>query len=137
MTALYEQIVVKVLSNEALESGKKGYYFALAHDVQWSETLARLASTLQARGLVTDTKINVWPSDEEAAGAMGVPATFVQLLWNSGEDLVADNKGRLGWEPKWDKKRFLDRMDDEVQAVLDEGKAKSSLIDSLFKAAGQ
>lgn len=137
LTALYELIVVKALGKETLQHGRDGYYFALGHDIQWSETLPRLAATLQARDLVKDSEIDVWPSDGEAADAMGVPAAFVQLLWNSGEDLVTDNQGRLGWEPKWDKQRFLNHMHEEVQAVLDEGKAKSSLIDSLFKAAGQ
>lgn len=38
----------------------------------------------------------------------------------------------------WNKDRFLQNIDDEIQAVVEHGKAKSSLIDSLFEfAAGQ
>jgi hypothetical protein len=35
----------------------------------------------------------------------------------------------------WDNERFLRNINDEVQAVMDEGKSKSSLIDSLHEAA--
>lgn len=38
----------------------------------------------------------------------------------------------------WNKERFLQNIDDEIQAVVEHGKAKSSLIDSLFEfAVGQ
>lgn len=43
-----------------------------------------------------------------------------------------ENARAIGWEPKWDLERFLERMDDEVEAVLTIGEAKSSLIESLF-----
>ena len=51
------------------------------------------------------------------------------------DNILSDNEHRLGWKPKWNKDRFLQNIGDEVQAVLDHGKAKSSLIDSLFEAA--
>lgn len=57
-------------------------------------------------------------------------------MYLSGQNIV-DDKSRLDWQPAWDYKRFLDNIDDEIEAVLELGKAKSSLIDSLFKAAGQ
>jgi len=43
--------------------------------------------------------------------------------WLSGE-LVAVSAYQLGWQPKWDKERFLESMDDEIQAVLDLDKSK-------------
>ena len=84
LTALYGQIIQKILQKEAIPSGTEGYYFALAHDLQWWEVLDRLAIALKARGLVTDSKTEVWPSDEFAAESFGVPVAFVQALWNSG-----------------------------------------------------
>lgn len=42
---------------------------------------------------------------------------------------------RIGWKPEWSKERFLENIDGEIDAVLEHGKAKSSLIDSLFRAA--
>ncbi|MCJ1432429.1 hypothetical protein MMC27_001785 [Xylographa pallens] len=135
LTALYERIVEKILQKEAPPSGAEGYYFALAHDIFWWETLDRLAVALKARKLVADSKTQIWPNDEAAAESLGVPVQFVQVLWNSGENIISENTPRLGWRPVWDKDRFLQNIDDEIQAVLDLGKAKSSLMDSLFEAA--
>ena len=53
----------------------------------------------------------------------------------SSENIISENKHRIGWNPTWNKDRFLQNIDDEIQAVLELGKAKSSLIDSLFEAA--
>ena len=84
LTALYGRIIKKILQGEALQSGTEGYYFALAHDFTWWEVSDRLAMALNARGLVTDSKTQFWPSDEAAAESLGVPVQFVQPLWNSG-----------------------------------------------------
>lgn len=54
----------------------------------------------------------------------------------SSENIISEKNHRLGWKPVWNKDRFLHNIDDEIQAVLDLGKAKSSLIDSLFESAG-
>jgi hypothetical protein len=53
----------------------------------------------------------------------------------SSENIISENNHRIGWKPVWNKDRFLQNIDDEIQAVLDLGKAKSSLIDSLFESA--
>ena len=84
LTALYGRIVEKVLRQEALPNGTEGYYFGFAHNVQWWQVLERLTEALNVRGLVTDKEIPIWPSDEAAAESLGVPAQFVQPLWNSG-----------------------------------------------------
>jgi hypothetical protein len=149
MTAFYERILEKIIQKEPLDSGKSGYYFALAHSVKWWELLDHLAAALKARGLINDTTIDVWPSDEAAAEAINVPAAFVQALWNSGyvsscdsvwgmhansqcsENMITNNERRLGWKPQWDKERFLKNIDLEIDAVVEEGKAKSSLMDVL------
>lgn len=92
LTALYGRIVEKIIRNETLPSGKQGYYFALAHDLQWWEILDHLALALKARGLVADTNLRVWPNDEVAAKLLGVPTPFVQALWNSGYVVVHMNR---------------------------------------------
>ena len=84
MTALYAQILQKILQKETIPSGTDGYYFALAHDLIWWDVLDRLAAVLHARGLVTDRKVREWPSDEFAAEVLGLPVPFVQLLGNTG-----------------------------------------------------
>ena len=76
--------MTKVLKKEELPSNEEGYYFALAHDLHWWEVLDHLATSLKARGLVTDSTIQTWPSDAAAAEALGVPEQFLQVLWNAG-----------------------------------------------------
>ncbi|KAK9358198.1 hypothetical protein V1504DRAFT_487750 [Lipomyces starkeyi] len=123
LTALYWRIIEKILQKEALPSGTEGYYFALAHDLIWWEVLDQLAVALNARSPVTDSKTQIWPSDEAAAESLGVPVQFVQPLWNSGENIVSENTHRLGWKPVWNQDRFFQNIDDEIQAVLELGKA--------------
>jgi len=54
---------------------------------------------------------------------------------NFSANIIVDNAFKLGWKPTWDTARFYENIDDEVVSVLELGKAKSSLIDSLFLAA--
>jgi hypothetical protein len=82
-TALYARIVERILANDIPESGEKGYYFALAHEMNWHETAAEFAKAMKARGLVDDDVTRVWPNDKEAAEASGIPAAFVQLFFNA------------------------------------------------------
>jgi hypothetical protein len=84
MTAFYGRIVEKIVQKEPLDSGTSGYYFALGHKMKWWDVLERLTSALEARGLVHNSTIDLWPNDEAVAEAMNVPLGFVQALWNSG-----------------------------------------------------
>ncbi|PVH69124.1 NAD(P)-binding protein [Cadophora sp. DSE1049] len=137
LTKLFGLIVKNILqgSGDTIPNGMHGYYFALAHEIPWWETLGRLAAAMKARGLVASSETPVWTSDEVAAEATGVPAMFVDILFKSSAYIIADNAFKLGWKPTWDKARFLDNIDDEIASVLELGKAKSSLIDSLHLAA--
>ena len=49
----------------------------------------------------------------------------------SSGSIVAESATKIGWKPEWDKTRFLDNMDAEIDAVLANGEAKSSLLSSL------
>jgi hypothetical protein len=153
IAAFYEKIVEKILLKEPIPSGERGYYFAKADDVQWWEVFNRLAVRLEARGLATNSTVDLWSDDETAAKVLGVPVQFVSILWSStyvlfedsrngvetnlvhSSGMFAENKQHLGWEPVWNTERMLADMDDEIDAVLELGQAKSSLIGSLFDAA--
>ena len=54
--------------------------------------------------------------------------------WFSGE-IVPTNTYALGWQPKWDKERFLESMDDEIRAVLELDTVKATLFDSLLPSS--
>ncbi|KAJ5167023.1 uncharacterized protein N7482_005804 [Penicillium canariense] len=135
LTALYGLIVEHILRGETVPSGREGYYFALAHDMFLGEVGDHLARALCDRGLISDSKTHNYSDPEAAAESLGVPAPFVQMLWDSGPDIIAELPHSIGWKPEWNKERFLQDVDDEVQAVVDLGKAKSSLVDSLLKSA--
>ncbi|CAI7569276.1 unnamed protein product [Penicillium discolor] len=138
LTSLYGRIIENILQGKPLPTGREGYYFALAHYLQLGEVLDHLAIQLKARDLITDSKTKIYLNDEAAASSLGIPVPFVRPLWNSGDNIIAEIPHRIGWRPMWNKERFLQNIDDEIQAVVEHGKAKSSLIDSLFEfAAGQ
>ncbi|KAF2019626.1 NAD(P)-binding protein [Aaosphaeria arxii CBS 175.79] len=136
LVSLYTLLVSKIIAREDIPRGKEGYYFALAHRIEGWEVAESLSGAAKARGLIADSTVEVWESDASAAEAMGVPEMFVQVLWNSGDEMIARRPFSLGWSPKWDRKRFIDNIDDEIAAVLELGEAKSSLVSSLFKFAG-
>ncbi|KAI2463184.1 NAD(P)-binding protein [Annulohypoxylon bovei var. microspora] len=117
LTALYTLLVEKILQKEPISNGEKGYYFAVAHRAPWWDVMQRLADALYARGLVTEAKVQVWPSYEVAAEHLGFPSQFIRAIGTSSGDLVPVNALQLGWQPKWDQQRFLESIDDEIQAV--------------------
>lgn len=51
--------------------------------------------------------------------------------WRSGQ-VVAVNAYSIGWRPKWDEKRFLENMDDEVQSVQELDTVQNSVFDNLL-----
>lgn len=53
-----------------------------------------------------------------------------KLTAGSGH-LIPENALKLGWKPKWDERRFLDSLDDEIEAVQQLDTVKMSLFDSL------
>jgi hypothetical protein len=52
--------------------------------MQWHDYLEHLAAVLKEKDLIDDTQIRTWKNNEEAAEKLGIPAPFVQALWNSG-----------------------------------------------------
>jgi hypothetical protein len=47
-------------------------------------------------------------------------------------DMIAVNAYEIGWKPKWDEKRFLESMDDEVVAVIELDTVKASVFNDLL-----
>lgn len=136
LTALFGIIVDKIRQGEDIPHGEEGYYLTVGHYWHWHEVLSCLASALKSRNLVDTAEVGTWQSDQEAADMLRVPVQFVQQLWNPILDIVASRPQSIGWRPEWDEKRFLDNIGDEVDAVLEEGTAKSdSILQYLYQAA--
>lgn len=45
------------------------------------------------------------------------------------DDLVPVNAYQFGWKPKWNSEKFLNSMDNEIQAVLDWDKGLTNIFD--------
>ncbi|RSL43276.1 hypothetical protein CEP54_015150 [Fusarium duplospermum] len=131
LTSLYLLLLDKILRQEKVSTGENGYYFAIAHRAPWWKVMDGLAEGLYSRGLVTKPKVQVWPSYDEAADTMGFPRLYMQAIGTSSGNLIPENPLKLGWKPKWDEKRFLDSLDDEIEAVQQLDTVKMSLFDSL------
>lgn len=78
------QILKAIVRGGAIDSGPRGYYFAYAHNISWWSVMQRLHAVLSAGDAAIPSEIAVWPNDEVAAESLGVPAPFVQPLWNAG-----------------------------------------------------
>ncbi|PYI03964.1 hypothetical protein BO78DRAFT_321520, partial [Aspergillus sclerotiicarbonarius CBS 121057] len=131
LTGFYARLVEAILREEIIPVGEEGYYFIVSNSISWWDIVDRLAVALHARGMVAEPIATVWPSDEMAADALGVPVKFAHSMWNSGPKVICDNKDKVGWQPMWDNGRFLASLDDEITDYLELGRPKSSLLDSL------
>jgi hypothetical protein len=80
---VYRLLVEKILQKEPTPSGEEGYYFVVAHKIQWWTVLDRIAESLYARGLVTEPKSRIWPSDEMAAEYLGLPPLYLRAMCTS------------------------------------------------------
>ncbi|KAI1428255.1 hypothetical protein F5Y12DRAFT_48146 [Xylaria sp. FL1777] len=127
----YVLILKKISQGEKLPSGEEGYYFAVAHEVGWWNIAQSLASALYTRGLVTEPTAKIWPSDDMAAEALGLPRQYVRLMHTARVTIDYENGYPLGWKPKWDQQKLLASMDEEVAATLWHDKGKTSLFDAL------
>ncbi|KAI1177613.1 NAD(P)-binding protein [Nemania sp. FL0916] len=126
----YVLLLAKILQGEKIPSGENGYYFAVAHRAGWWEVVQGLADALYARGLVDTPKVEVWPSDEMAAKTLGFPRQFIRLMYTAHATVNYTDRYPLGWKPRWDRKRFLETLDDEIAATIQYDKG-STLFDAV------
>ncbi|KAI0173199.1 NAD(P)-binding protein [Hypoxylon sp. FL1284] len=128
LTDFYTLLMEKILQKENVPKNEDGYYFVVAHQGDWWAVAERMAKALYARGLVEQLEVKTWPSYESAADELGWPRAHIRAMGSSGGKLISAHANGLGWQPKWDKERFLNSIDDEVQSVLELGTVKSTLF---------
>lgn len=157
LTAFFARLVDALINGSPVPKGRQGYYFTNSHRVYWWDLVERLAEVLHARGLVADPSVGIWPSDEAAGKAFGVPPAFAASIFNGryvslgtfasmrvcapsiftnaalvkSTDVVGENSKTLGWQPAWSRDKMLDKAGDEVDDALELGEPKSSLLSSL------
>ncbi|KFA72092.1 hypothetical protein S40288_02263 [Stachybotrys chartarum IBT 40288] len=132
LTDLYALLLEKIIQGEELPSGESGYYFAFAHKIDWWKTMDGLAKALHARGLVDEPTVKTWPSWDVASEELKFPRPYIKAMGASNGELIAENGYKVGWQPKWDEKRFMDSLDDEVQAVLELDTRQTTVFDALI-----
>ena len=77
---LYGAIIEHILQDQAIPSGRDGYYSAQAHKLPWWAYMEALAKSLHARGLVVDSELATWPSDAAAAQALRFPQAYIRAM---------------------------------------------------------
>ncbi|KAH8200806.1 hypothetical protein TruAng_005043 [Truncatella angustata] len=132
LAAFYAILVEKILQMEPIPSGEIGYYFAIAHTVPWWNVMQRIAESLHARGLVKSSQTQIWPSYKMAAEYLNFPLAHVRAMGASSGEFGPINAYRLGWQPKWDEKKFLENMDDEVSAVQELDTVDTTIFHELL-----
>ncbi|TDZ17692.1 hypothetical protein Cob_v009446 [Colletotrichum orbiculare MAFF 240422] len=136
LVSFYGIITEKILLEEPVPSGKKGYYFVHSHFASWWSVMQRIAEAMHARGLVTHSSPVVWPDDDTAAESLGLPRQFLRAMVSSSPEITAVNPHKIGWEPQWNATKFLEAMDDEVRDVLEVGgDSNSSIFEFLLSPA--
>ena len=70
----------RILLDQAMPNGDDGYYFAQAHRAPWWAYMKALSRSLEARGLLRDSELKIWPSDETAARALNFPSQFIRAM---------------------------------------------------------
>lgn len=84
LTEYYARLVAALLERREIPTGRKGYYMVISHSTSWWDILEGFAKALHARGLIKDSEVHVWPSDEVASEALEMPGNFVRSIFNSG-----------------------------------------------------
>lgn len=82
---MYDIILQKILANEAITSGKDGYYFVEAGETTWLDISQSIARAGYAQGLFTSDQVKTL-SPEEFAIKLGIPflnAHMVEVIWAS------------------------------------------------------
>ncbi|GJC90129.1 hypothetical protein ColLi_12967 [Colletotrichum liriopes] len=131
LAALYVLLIEKILQGEPIPSDEVGIYFGVAYKISWWKVMSAISQALHSRGLVKDLEPQFWSSYDAAADELGWPRAYIRGMGTSSPKLIPLNAYKLGWKPKWGESRFMESIDDEVQAALDLDTGATSLYDSI------
>lgn len=79
----YVLLVQRIISDDPPADGFDGYYFPIAHDIDWWEVMDAFSQALYSRGLVDQPKSVPATSTEEATARLGFPVTLASILFKS------------------------------------------------------
>ncbi|XXG99952.1 hypothetical protein Hte_006293 [Hypoxylon texense] len=124
-TALYIELLRKILSGGDPGYGKNGYYLASAGSVSWDDLYAAMASALAKRKIIENDSVAM-ASDENMdvmAKALKQPEQFSPKEWVrmsiGGKCTFTARHGyELGWKPQYAPTHILDDAEAEVELIL-------------------
>ncbi|RDK45910.1 NAD(P)-binding protein [Aspergillus phoenicis ATCC 13157] len=119
--SLYLDLLRKMLLEEALDSGRRGYYFAASGTVAWDDLYSAMAQRLAERGVIEDATV-ADANDavlEKIGEALGRPKDFVPVELGGGCVLDAQHGRQIGWQPQYKAEHALTASKEEVDWILE------------------
>ncbi|KAF8181385.1 hypothetical protein K438DRAFT_1601561 [Mycena galopus ATCC 62051] len=121
--------------NPKASTGLECFYFCATDTYSWKELANEIGRRLHARGAITTAEVRALLPDEEE-NVLGAWSGFA--YGSNSRSKTGKAYTLLGWEPKHHATGLFDSLDEEYDAVLEEGKdeAPKVHIDEMNKALG-
>ncbi|KAI1479171.1 hypothetical protein K445DRAFT_53488 [Daldinia sp. EC12] len=120
-TAVYIELLRKILADENPSHGRDGYYLASPGSVAWDDLYDAIAAALVNRGVITDSSVTLASEKNIAdmSAALGVPQEMVPVQLGGKCTLIARRaREELGWKPAYPAEHILEAADAEVEWVM-------------------
>ncbi|KAI1804253.1 NAD(P)-binding protein [Daldinia bambusicola] len=121
-TAVYIELLRKILADENPSHGRNGYYLAASGSVAWDDLYDSIAAALVKRGVIADGSVTLASekNTEDMGTAIGVPKEMVHLQLGGKCTFIARRaREELGWKPTYPAEHILEAADAEVEWVLE------------------
>ncbi|SGZ50216.1 CIC11C00000005309 [Sungouiella intermedia] len=125
---LYYLILERLLADESIPTGKKGYYFVSYTDSSaitnspseiehsWKDIAVHVGKILKEKGEIQSNEVEEL-SEDEIITFSGNP--FAPLYWGANSRTRGDNGIKIGWKPKYSSRsKFLNSIEADVDHVL-------------------
>ncbi|KAI9374322.1 hypothetical protein BJX61DRAFT_551502 [Aspergillus egyptiacus] len=131
-TALYLQIMRKILQGDEIGYGRNGFYLAASGSLAWDEIYSAFAKALAKRKCIDDEDVHDADGGilQQMGDALGVSASVVPVLLEGKCTYTAKHGSLIGWKPRYPPEHLLEAADAEVELIienLNSGKAKASV----------
>ncbi|OQE20836.1 hypothetical protein PENFLA_c015G06816 [Penicillium flavigenum] len=124
-TALYLQIMRKILQGAEIDYGRNGFYLAASGSIAWDRIYSAFAEALAKRNYVDDEDVH--GADDGILQRMGealdVSPSVVPVLLGGKCTYTAKHGSLIGWKPQYPPEHILEAADAEVELIVDNFKS--------------
>ncbi|KAK7058924.1 hypothetical protein VNI00_001548 [Paramarasmius palmivorus] len=106
-----------LLSSPQAPTGAEGYYFCATDSFQWKELAGEIGKQLFKRGVIGTPEPRMVSREEE----VDVFGKWSGYAYASNSRSKAGKAYELGWRPKYHTNRLFHSIDEEYDAVIEEG----------------